>query len=81
MFEIDDEVFFVANGVRVVPVRVMKVEDNLVTVRVDQKKAIRLPAKRLYETAAEAEKHIRKIETIETGYADPHEWQRLNGCG
>ena len=79
-FQPDDDAYIVENGVRVLPVRIVRVSGDLYTIALAPGKVIRFREGRLFPTAEEAEKHLSiiqakpKVEEPEVG--DPHDWER-----
>ena len=79
-FQPDDDAYIVENGVRVLPVRIVRVSGDLYTIALAPGKVIRLREGRLFPTEEEAEKHLSiilakpKVEKAEI--RDPHEWDR-----
>ena len=77
-FHEDEIAYIVANGFRVLPVRVVRTTGDLYTLALKSGKCIRLPEGRLYATEAEAERIVQRIVVKEEQPApsDPHEWER-----
>lgn len=74
-FEAGAEVFIVANGLRVRPVKIIEVIGGLYTLQfLDRPGATRLKRERLFRTKEEAETYINKGKPKKPGYRSPYSY-------
>ena len=74
-FEAGAEVFIVANGLRVRPVKIIEVKSGLYTLLfLDRPGATRLKKERLFQTKEDAETYINKGKPKAPGFRSPYSY-------
>ena len=74
-FEAGTEVFIVANGLRVRPVKIIEAAGGLYTLKfLDRPGATRLKKDRLFRTKEEAETYINKGKPKQPGFRSPYSY-------